>query len=83
MQSPIEAEPLPQGIPLKAHIKSLRREIHQTKKKLKKTEDELQRFKKCYTDASIKINHLRQSSKQFFMDHTVKKYHLIEELEWA
>ena len=37
--------------------------------------------KKNYAKAAIEINHLRQSSKQFFKEYTTKKYHLSEELE--
>ncbi|KAG1354107.1 hypothetical protein COCNU_07G002190 [Cocos nucifera] len=39
--SPIDADPLPQGVPLKPLIKSLKKKFHHLKKKLKKMEDDL------------------------------------------
>ena len=83
MQSLIGAKSLSQSIPLKAHIKDLKREFHQLKKKLRKIEDELKKSKKGYTKVLVEINRLRQSSKQFFKKYTAKKYYLTEELEWA
>ena len=41
MQSPANAESLPQRISLKTLNKRLRKEVHQLSKKLKKIEDEL------------------------------------------
>ncbi|EHA8588025.1 hypothetical protein COCNU_scaffold003914G000010 [Cocos nucifera] len=46
LESPVEANPLPQGVLLKSHIKSLRREVHHLKKKLEKTEDKHKKSKK-------------------------------------
>ena len=62
MQSPIKTEPLPQGIPLKAHIKNLKREVRQLKRKLEKIEDELKKSKKSYTVAAIETNRLQSKS---------------------
>ena len=70
-----------QGIPLNATNKKLRREVHQVSKKLKKTKKELRKSKKNYAKATIEINHLHQSSKQFFQEYMAKKNHLNEELE--
>ncbi|EHA8592230.1 hypothetical protein COCNU_contig69376565G000010 [Cocos nucifera] len=59
-KSPINADPLPQGIPLKAHLKYLRKEVHQLKKKLKKIEDELQKFREHALEAITEVTHLRK-----------------------
>ncbi|EHA8586795.1 hypothetical protein COCNU_scaffold000959G000010 [Cocos nucifera] len=36
LKSPVEANPLPQGIPLKVLVKNLKREVHHLKRKLEK-----------------------------------------------
>ena len=56
MQSPIDVEPLPQGIPLKVFNRKLKKEVHQLSKKLKKTKDELQKSKDNFIIASIEIS---------------------------
>ncbi|EHA8590871.1 hypothetical protein COCNU_scaffold026313G000010 [Cocos nucifera] len=57
-KSLVNADLLPQGIPLRAHLKYLRKEVHQLKKKLKKTEDELQKFREHASKATIEVIHL-------------------------
>ena len=64
-----------------AHIKNLRREVYQLKKKLGKIKWELKKFKKSYTEANVEISHFRQVHKKDAMDYINKKCHLIEELE--
>ncbi|KAG1327735.1 hypothetical protein COCNU_01G016690 [Cocos nucifera] len=81
LESPIDVEPLPQGIPLKVFNRKLKKEVHHLSKKLKKTEDELQKSYKNYADAAIEINHLRQAYKKDFKEYTKKKNHLKVELE--
>ena len=81
VQSPIEADPLPQGVFLKAHIRSLRREVRHLKKNLEKTEDKLKKSEKNYADAATEISRLHQSSRQLFKEYNTKKFNLNEELE--
>ena len=81
MKFPIEAEPLPQGVPLKSHIRSLKKEIYQAKKKFEKIEDELQKLKRYYFATTIEVTHLCQVHKKDAMDYINKKHHLTEEPE--
>ncbi|EHA8588403.1 hypothetical protein COCNU_scaffold005031G000040 [Cocos nucifera] len=83
LKSPVEADPLPQGVPLKVHVKNLRKEVHQLKRKLGKMEGELQKFKKSYADANVEINRLHQVHKKDAIDYIDKKRQLTEELERA
>ncbi|KAG1338563.1 putative trichoplein keratin filament-binding protein-like [Cocos nucifera] len=81
IESPIEVDPLPQDVSLRAYVRNPKKEVQQLKKKLGKIEDKLKKSKKNYADGAIEINCLRQSSKQFFREYTTKKNHLNEELE--
>ncbi|KAG1365046.1 hypothetical protein COCNU_12G000460 [Cocos nucifera] len=56
--SPIDANPLPQGVPLKPLIKSLKKEIHNLKKKLKKMEDDLHASWKNASVVTKEVTHL-------------------------
>ncbi|EHA8586318.1 hypothetical protein COCNU_scaffold000183G000010 [Cocos nucifera] len=81
--SPVEADPLPQGIPLKSMVKNLKKEVHNLKKKLKKVEDELQKSSKDCSEVTIEITCLCQVHKKELMGFLNKMRHLIEKLEWA
>ncbi|EHA8587327.1 hypothetical protein COCNU_scaffold001895G000010 [Cocos nucifera] len=69
----VEADPLPQGISLKARIRHLEREVRYTKKKLKKVEDKLQRSRKNYSEATIEVTCLRNLHKKNSMNYINKK----------
>ncbi|KAG1370065.1 hypothetical protein COCNU_15G004310 [Cocos nucifera] len=58
-ESSINADPLPQGVLLKSLIKSLKKEVHHLKKKLKKVEDNLQALWKNASEETKEVTHLR------------------------
>ena len=58
MQSPVDADPLPQGVSLKSMIRNFRKEARHLKKKLKKIKDELQRSRKNASEAMIEVTYL-------------------------
>ena len=73
MQSPIDVESLPQEIPLKLIIKSLKRKIHHLRKKLKKIEDELQRSKKNASKVMIEVTRLHKLYMKDSISFSIKK----------
>ena len=79
--SPVEAMPLPQGIPLKSMIKNLKKKVHHLKKKLKMMKNELQRSKKDCSEMMIEITYLRKLHKMVSMSFINRKWELTEELE--
>ena len=73
MPSPIEVAPLPEGVSLKSIIKDLKRKVYHLKKRLKKTEDELQRFRKNTSKVMIEVTHLRKLLMRDSTDFTIRK----------
>ncbi|EHA8588032.1 hypothetical protein COCNU_scaffold003949G000010 [Cocos nucifera] len=58
-ESPINIDPLPQGVLLKPLIKDLKKEIHLLKRKLKKTEDNLQASQMNASEATKEVTCLQ------------------------
>ncbi|KAG1358599.1 hypothetical protein COCNU_08G000450 [Cocos nucifera] len=81
VQSPIEADPLPQGMPLKSSLRRLRKKVHHLRRKVENMEGELKKSKKNYAEASVEINPLRQAYKKDSMDYIKKKWNFEVKLE--
>ncbi|EHA8586714.1 hypothetical protein COCNU_scaffold000782G000010 [Cocos nucifera] len=56
---PIDADPLSNGILIKPLIRSLKKEIHHLKMKLRKIEDDLQELRKNASEETVEVTHLR------------------------
>ena len=80
MQSPIDADLLPQEVSLKSMIRNLKREVHHLKKKLKKIEDELQKSRKNALEATIEVTHLRKLQRKDSVSFSIRKDNFEREL---
>ncbi|EHA8588940.1 hypothetical protein COCNU_scaffold007375G000010 [Cocos nucifera] len=68
------------GVPLKSMIRNLRKEVYHLKKKLKKTEDELQRSKKNALKVMIEVTCFRNLHMKDFINYNTKKGNFEKEL---
>ncbi|KAG1362643.1 hypothetical protein COCNU_10G008620 [Cocos nucifera] len=58
-KSPINVDPLHQGVSIKPLIKNLRKKVHLLRKKLKKMEDDLRALQKNASEVMKEVTHLR------------------------
>ncbi|EHA8589128.1 hypothetical protein COCNU_scaffold008155G000010 [Cocos nucifera] len=81
--SPIDTDPLPKGVPLKPLIKSLKKEIHYLKKKLKKLEDDLQASRKNASKATKEMQDAEDKYNSYRITWVGKMFMLEDELKAA
>ena len=80
-QCPAEALPLPLGVPLKSTIQRLKKEVLHLTKKLKKSEGELRKLRKCHSEAAAEAAHFRSLQVKAIMDYSRRKTNFTKELE--
>ena len=80
-QCPVEALPLPQGIPLKSMIRDLRRKVRLLTEKSKKLDDELHRLRMSHSEVTVEAIHFRDLHKKGFMEYTRRKADFMAKLE--
>ncbi|EHA8587141.1 hypothetical protein COCNU_scaffold001466G000050 [Cocos nucifera] len=73
LPSPIDADPLLQGVLLKPLMKSLKKEVYHLKKKLKKMEDDLQASWKNALKATKEVTHLQNLHMKDFASFSIRK----------
>ncbi|EHA8586531.1 hypothetical protein COCNU_scaffold000483G000010 [Cocos nucifera] len=73
LQSPINADFLPQGVPLKPLIKSLKKKIHHLKKKLKRMEEGLQSSQKKTSKVTKEVTRLQNLHMKDSADFDIQK----------